>query len=278
MKIRRLIKHTMLVAAAVCSITSCSTPKNIAYFQDADDARVIEIAAQSKAITVQPHDKLTIVVTSKDPALAQMFNLNVFTSRTTQTESFSGGSLREYGLSSNEGISTYTVSPEGTIDFPHLGILKIQGMSRSELAGFIKGEIMGKDLLKDPVVTVEFLNTGVSVLGEVNRPGRYDMNTDIITLPEALALAGDMTIQGQRENIVVMRKNGDKIETYRADLTNSDKLIKSPAYYLKQGDVIYVEPNNMRKRQTTNNGNNLMNVSFWISVASLLTSAAVLIK
>lgn len=87
-----------------------------------------------------------------------------------------------------------------------------------------------------------------------------------------------MTIQGQRENIVVMRKNGDKIETYRADLTNSDKLIKSPAYYLKQGDVIYVEPNNMRKRQTTNNGNNLMNVSFWISVASLLTSAAVLIK
>ncbi len=278
MNIKRLLKHSLLTLAAACVAASCTTPKNVAYFQDSANAQIIEIANSAKAITVQPHDKLTIIVTSKDPALARPFNLNIYTNRTAQNEGFNGVDLREYNLSSNEGISTYTVAGNGTIDFPHLGSLRIEGMTRSEVAGFIKGELMGKNLLKDPIVTVEFLNTGVSVLGEVNRPGRYDLNTDVLTLPEALALAGDLTIQGLRENVIVMRKDGDKVETYRADLTNTESLLKSPAFYLKQGDVIYVEPNNMRKRQTTNNGNNLMNVSFWISVASLLTSAAVLIK
>lgn len=278
MNIKRLLKQTLTAFAAAAAVASCSTPKNIAYFQDAGDAKIFEVAMQSKEITVQPHDKITIVVTSKDAELAQMFNLNIYSSRSGHNSAFNGGQLREYTLSTNDGIGTYTVSPEGTIDFPYLGILKIQGMTRNELAAFIKGEIMGRNLIKDPVVTVEFVNTGISVLGEVHQPGRFDINTDVITLPEALALAGDMTIQGQRENVVVIRKNGDKIETFRADLTNSDKLMNSPAFYLKQGDVIYVEPNNMRKRQTTNNANNVMNISFWISIASLLTSAAVLIK
>lgn len=267
------------MAIAVAGVmASCSTPKNIAYFQDAENTQLIEIARQGSIITVQPHDKLSITVTSKDPILTQMFNLPVVTSQMTHRDGFSGGDFYEYSLGSQEGISHYTVSEAGTIDFPQLGILKIEGMTRNEVAAFIKGEIMGRNLVKDPVVSVEFLNTGVSVLGEVSRPGRFDLNTDMITLPEAIALAGDLTIQGKRDNVMVMRRAGDKIETFRVNLTDAKSMAQSPAYYLNQGDIIYVEPNNMRKRQTTNNGNNLLNVSFWISVASLLTSAAVLIK
>lgn len=280
MNIKKLLGHSLLSLTMILCISSCSTPKNVAYFQDAENAQIIEIASQENAIKVQPFDKLSIVVTSRDPSLAQLFNLNLMTSRTSTNKSFNGASaeLRDYGIGTNDGIGAFTVSAEGTIDYPLLGVLKLEGMTRNEVAAFIKGEIMGKNLVKDPIVTVEFLNTGVSILGEVVHPGRYDLNVDVITLPEALALAGDLTIQGQRQNIAVIRRNGNEVETYRVDLTNSDKLLKSPVFYLKQGDVIYVEPNNIRKRQTTNNGNNLMNISFWISVASLLTTAAVLLK
>lgn len=169
------------------------------------------------------------------------------------------------------------MSSEGTIDFPVLGVLKVEGMSRSELAGFVKGELIGRELVKDPVVTVEFLNTGFSVMGEVNRTGRYDINKDRLNILEALSLAGDLTIQGQRENVIVVREEKDGIHTYRVDLTNFKSLSSSPAYYIKQGDIIYVEPNSVRKRQTTVNGNNILSAGFWVSVASLLTSVAVLV-
>lgn len=269
------------MAAVAAMITGCSTPKNIAYFQDGENAKVIEtVVLEQNAIKVQPYDKLSIVVNSKDPALSQLFNLSVVTNYAKQAGGFSGSGSQtwDFAPSVNEGISTYTVSTEGTIDFPILGELKIAGMTRDELAGYIKGELVGRNLIKDPIVTVEFLNIGFSVLGEVNRPGRFDLNKDVINIIEAISLAGDLSIQGQRENVMLLRQGQNGLETYRIDLTNIEETTKSPAFFLKQGDVIYVEPNNIRKRQTTNNGNNLMNVSFWISVASLLTTAAVLLK
>lgn len=281
MKLKSILQTFILMTATAAIMSGCATPKNIAYFQDAEDAKTINaVIYENNAITVQPHDKLSIIVNSKDPELAQLFNLNVITNRTGQATSFNGNGaeLREYALGVNQGISTYTVSSEGTIDFPVLGMLKVKGMTREELSGYIKGELVGRDLVKDPIVIVEFLNIGINVLGEVTNPGRYDINSDVITLVDALSLAGDMTIQGQRENVTVVRRNDNGYQTYVVDLTNTDKMIQSPGFYLKQGDVVYVEPNNIRKRQTTNNGNNLMNVTFWISVASLLTTAAVLLK
>lgn len=280
MDIKTILKNTLLTFAAIVIISSCTTPKNVAYFQDASNAQVIEVLSEGKQITVQPHDKLSIVVNSKDANLASLFNLSHLANRTPQTQSYNGNGaeLRTFAMTTGEGMSHFTVSENGTIDYPFLGTIKIEGMTRNEVAAFIKGELMGKNLLKDPLVTVEFLNTGVSVIGEVNRPGRYDLNTDVLTLPEALALAGDMTIQGQRNNVMVMRRNGEKVETFRVDVTDTKKMLDSPAFYLNQGDVVYVEPNNFRKRSTTNNGNNVMNASFWISVASLLATAAVLLK
>lgn len=280
MKINTIFKHTLYILVSACLAASCSAPKDIAYFQGAKDAEILEIAsAETKQITVQPYDKLSIMVSCKDPALSQMFNLQVFTNSTAQKSGFNGSeSFRDYGVAYSDGINAFTVSAEGTIDYPVLGKIKVEGMTRSELAAFIKGEIMGRGLIKDPLVTVEFLNVGVSVLGEVGMPGRYDMNVDVLTIVEALSLARDLTIQGNRKNIKVLRKEGDKVQAYVVDLTDAKSLVNSPAYYLKQGDVVYVEPNNVRKRQTTANGNNVTNVSFWLSVASLLTSAAILFK
>lgn len=169
-------------------------------------------------------------------------------------------------------MSNYTVTPSGDIDFPVLGMIHVEGMTREQLAAFIKGDLVGKGLVKDPVVTVEFLNTGYSVMGEVNSPGRFDINKDKLNILEALAIAGDLTIQGQRNNITVLREENDGVHTYKLDLTNLQDLTKSPAYYVQQSDVIYVEPNDIRKRQTTANGNNVLSTGFWVSVASLLTS------
>lgn len=245
--------------------TGCSTPKDVTYFQDVKEA-VLPVV-ESRPIKIEPYDKLSIVVKSKDPNISNLFNLPVNTNRLGQAE----------GAYTSEGMSVYTVSPQGMIDFPVLGELKIEGMSRNEVASFIKGELLGKGLVKDPVVTVELLNATYSVMGEVNRPGRFNIIKDEVNLLEALSVAGDLTIQGQRENIVVVRQTKDGVQTYRVDLTNMGELLKSPAYYLQQGDVVYVEPNDVRKRQTTVNGNNILSWSFWVSVASLLTSIAVLI-
>lgn len=281
MIIFKTYRSILYVLVMACMLGSCSTPKNVAYFQGAENAEIFEVAAaQKKTFTVQPHDKLSIVVSCKDPMLAQMFNLNVFTNSQAQRNGYNGtgSTIRDYNISYNDGINGFTVSKEGTIDYPILGKIKVEGMTRNEVAAFIKGEIMGRGLIKDPVVTVEFLNTGVSLLGEVNRPGRYDMNVDDLTIVEALSLAGDLTINGQRENVKVLRKDGDKVQTYIVDITNAKDLMSSPVYYLKQGDVVYVEPNNIKKRQTVANANSVTNVSFWISVASLLTSAAILFK
>lgn len=274
------LKSTLILAATFVAVAltlgSCSAPKNITYLQDMTENTTLA-ASQPSGFRIEPGDKLSIVVHSKDPNLAGLFNLPIITNRrSTLSNGNSGVSTRNYDA--NDGMSVYTVAENGTIDFPVLGNIKISGMTRSEVVGFIKGELVGRDLIKDPTVIVEFLNTGISLLGEFNRPGRYDMNRDNITILEAISLGGDLTIQGMRENVKVIREMSDGTsKVYVVDLTNAKSMMESPAYYLKQSDVVYVEPTNLRKRQTTVNGNTALQASFWVSVASLLTSVAVLI-
>lgn len=277
----KTLKSAFAVLAAGFIMASCSTPKNITYIQDFNDRQTIQIAsAAENALKIVPFNKLSIIVSCKDPALARMFNLNVFTNTQAHRsgESGPGSSFNGYDVGYSDGISGYTVSAQGTIDFPILGELKVEGMTRSELAAFIKGEIVGRGFINDPIVTVEFINVGYNMLGEVGRPGRYDINTDVVTLIDAISQAGDVSIQGRRDKVKVLRREGDKVTAYTVDLTDAESVMNSPVYYLKQGDVVYVEPNDIRKRQATVNGNNVMNVSFWLSVASLITTAAVLLK
>lgn len=248
------------------SSVSCSTPKKVSYFQDVTVDALIPV--EQKQISIAPNDQLTIVVKTMDQELSALFNLQ------TVSESL--------GNSYSSSISKFTVNADGDIDFPVLGKIHVAGMSRSELSGFIKGELMAKNLAKDPIVTVEFVNFGVSLLGEVNSPGRYQIARDNVNVLEAISMAGDLTITGKRDNITLIRETDEGVRTYRLDLTNFKELAESPAYYVQQGDIIYVEPTDMRKRQTTTNGNNVLSTNFWISIASLaatiVTTIAVFVR
>ena len=140
----------------------------------------------------------------------------------------------------------------------------------------IKSELKSRNMLKDAVVTVEFMNFKVSILGEVNSPGTYKINGDKVTILEAIAMAKDLTIYGLRDEVYVIREQNNKRHTYKLDL-RSKEIFESPAYYLKQNDIVYVQPNKVKAGQSTLNQNSLKSVSLWVSVASLLCSVGVMI-
>lgn len=269
MKFNRI--HAFVLGVAVLLLSSCSAPKDITYFQDVTTGDIFQ-EVNIKDIRVMPGDKISIVVNSKDPVLSDLFNLPVISHRVG-----AGGISSASNLGSSQYVSYYTVDPEGYIDFPILGELHIAGLTRHEVTELIKKRLMADKLVQDPVVTMEYVNTGISVMGEVASPGRYDINKDRLNILEALSLAGDLTINGLRTNVKVIREENGKARTYLVDLTDSKSLQNSPVYYLQQNDIIYVEPNNLKKRSATVNGNNVLSASFWVSVASLLTSIAVLI-
>lgn len=258
----------MLTAAAlVLSLGSCSTPRQISYFQDLQPGEAGMTLAAPVEITIRPKDKLSVLVNSQDMRLTNLFNLPIVSQQV--------GLETSYGT--NRGMSGYTVDSQGDIDFPVLGKLHIQGMTREQVAAYIKEELQSHDLVKDPVVTVEFMNLTVSVMGEVNRPGRYNIDRDNVTILDALSQAGDLTIYGRREKVLVLRNEEGKQRVYGVDLCSGEHVYSSPVYYLQQGDVVYVEPNDTKARQSTVNGNNVRSTSFWISLASLLTSIGVLV-
>lgn len=262
--------------AAALTLGSCSTPKNISYFQDVATGTVIDPARQLD-IKVKPEDKLSIIVTTQDPALSGLFNLVTTPNRIGQTTSATS-QIGSASASSSGQTAYYTVDRQGNINFPVLGELHIAGMNRYEIAEHIEKLLQEKNLVKDPIVTVEFANTGISIIGEVSSPGRYEFNKDQLTIIDAIAMAGDLTISGERENILVMRKTAEgKQEGYRIDLTDLQNLADSPAYYLQQDDIIYVQPNNKKKRDTTPNGNTPYTPAFWVSMGSFAITIATLI-
>lgn len=255
------------LASAILLFCSCAAP-NVSYFNDMQNGQVTEVPAMMD-IRLRPDDKISIVVNSRDPLLEDLFNLPIISHRVGYTQASS--------LNSSQQMSVYTVDRNGEIDFPVLGKTKVAGLRRDEVAEKIKTELIDRNLVKDPVLIVEYANLGFNVMGEVNKPGRYSFDRDHLTVLDALSMAGDLTIQGRRSNVFVMRGDNENRTTYRLNLQSGKELLQSPAYYIQQNDVIYVEPNAYRSRQTTVNGNNVLSASFWISVASLLTSVAVLI-
>lgn len=150
-------------------------------------------------------------------------------------------------------------------------------MNREEVAEFIRRELISRDLAKNPIVTVEYLNLSVSVMGEVSRPGLYNFNKENFTILDALSAAGDLTIFGMRNNVKVLREDNGKQKVYEVNLNSGQDLMKSPVYYMKQNDVIYVEPNSTKARTSTPNGNSVLTPSFWISIASFAVTIAVLV-
>ncbi|MDD2799314.1 MAG: polysaccharide biosynthesis/export family protein [Bacteroidales bacterium] len=233
---------TLFIISLFIIATSCTSYKKVPYLQGAEnltkeDLSIINAKYSQK---IMPSDMLSITVNSTTPESAIPFNLPLIPTSKIETNG--------YGLNSSFGIQSYLVDSEGKIEFPILGAINIGGLSKNEVQDLIKSKIYPDYIKEEPIVTVRFVNYKVSLLGEVARPGTYSVVNDKINILEALSLAGDMTIYGRRDNIMLMRENekGEK-EIIRIDLTKND-ILKSPYFYIQQNDIIYVQPNKSRAR------------------------------
>lgn len=254
-------KELFLLSAILFLLFSCKTPE-VAYLQDMQDGRSTQVLHEMK-IRVQPEDKLSIVVNSRDELLVKLFNLPGTTGATATSQG-----PKSIG---------YAVGADGTIDFPVLGAVKVAGLTREEVAATIKQQLISQNLVKDPVVVVNFLNLSVSVLGEVSSPGRYEIDKDRMTIFDAIAMAGDLTVHGQRDKVFVQREEGNKRVLYQVDLRSGSNVYASPVYYLQQNDIVYVEPNKVKARSGDLNANTLRTPAFWMSLASFIASFVVLL-
>lgn len=265
----KFLLKTSAFLLLLAGLASCRATKDIVYFQDSVQKSQFDLATL-QMIKVNATDRLSIVVSSKDPELAAPFNL------ITSTRTIGMGSGNGIAGGSNQ-MSCYTVNKDGDIDFPILGYIHVEGLTRHEIAQLIKGMLIGQDYIRDPVVTVEFADLFVSVIGEVKGPGRKSFSKDRITILDAIAEAGDLTINGLRTNVKVFREEEGRQTCYTIDLTSGDNVFVSPVYYLHQNDVVYVEPNGKKRRESTVNGNNLLSVPFWMSTGSFLMSISTMV-
>lgn len=256
-----------LLCAVFVFLSSCASQKVI-YFEDMTSGTQ-EKVLNVKDIRVRPEDKISILVNSKNPQITNLFNLPYVTQQL--------GTIEGETMGTPKGVSGYTIDKDGYISFPILGKVYVEGMNREEIASHIASELISNDLIKEPVVTVEFMNLTVSILGEVNQPGRYKIDKDKLTLLEALSMAGDLTIFGKREKVMVQREEDGKQKLYQVDLTSGYNLYASPVYYLQQNDVVYVEPNKHRAKDATVNNKALRWSSIWIAIASLISSITIAI-
>ena len=267
MKFYRILAIAAIVAlAAGCSTT---TYQQIDYLQDLSQNASLDMK-ENAGIVIQPQDQLSIIVSSRNPELSAALNKPMATyAAGSEITSTSGGSYQR--------ILGYVVDNSGNLEFPMLGEIHVAGLTRWELQEMIKKEIIAKGILLDPIVTVEYMNFRISVMGEVNSPGTYSVTGDKITLLGALALAKDLTIFGRRDNVTVIREQNGKREIYKVDLRKSKSLFDSPAYYLQQNDVVYVYPNSVRAGQSTINENYFKSGNFWISLSSVAITVTNLI-
>ena len=259
---KKLFSLTILTLLLM-AITSCQSTKNIAYIQNSDSISY----AQSRYLydaKIMPKDQLTITVNTVNPEASLPYNLllqNAYTQ--ARTLSTTGGTLMPY-----------LVDNEGYINFPVVGRLKVSGLTKSECENMILEKIrpyMAET--ENPVVTVRMSSYSVSVLGEVARPGSFQVAREKITILEALAQAGDLTIYGVRNKVKLIREDATgKKEIHTLDLTNAN-IVNSPYYYLQQNDIVYVEPNKV-KAQNASVGSM---TTLWVSATSILISVASLL-
>ena len=256
------------MASLFCVVFSCRVKQDIDYMQNIEQT-AIQTSIQNSKFTIQSGDQLVVFVSAKDMDVAKPFNQNYSSSEISQF-SLPSSNLPMQGQSSVSG-PTYIVDSNGFVQFPILGNLDTKGKTLEQFRENLKERL--KQYIKDPGVSVRNTNFTITVLGEVNKTGQFLMPTgQSVTILSALGLAGDLTIYGQRKNILVIR-NIDGVTTKEyLDLTNAE-LINSPYYYVKQNDVIYVSPNNSRKNASSYGPQ----TGVWISVASVIVGLLALL-
>ena len=251
MKYFFVLKKTILVLLVSIVLFSCVARKNMVYYRNIESMNNKEMT-NSYEIKIQPDDLLMIAVSCDDPEIAKPFNIGAL------SQSQSGSSSQQLG-------PTYLVDVNGVIDFPVLGKLTIGGLTRTQVMKMLNEKI--SLYIKKPFITLTIRNYKVTVQGEVGSPGIYSFDSERFTLVDALIKAGDLKIQAKRKNILIIRQTDGVITYNRVDITKTD-FINSPFYYLRQNDMVYVQPNRLviqgaaRSRET---------IFLFSAVASFLT-------
>ncbi len=269
--ILKSVKVAACCLVAAVALSGCNASKEVIYMQNVSPDEVLRQAA-SKPITVQPGDEIMVYVSCGDAEMAARLSLISGSRRPEIKEGF-------MLTSSSAVILPYTVSTKGYISMPEIGEVHVAGLTRQQIAELVEQKIIDAKLVKDNSVnvTVAFANLTFSTVGEFNQVGNYSITKDNLTLFEAISISGDLTIYGRRDAVWVYRENPDgSRKSYCVDLRDP-AFMQSPAYYVQQNDVIYVEPNAVRAGQSTLNENTFKSVGFWTSLASIAISVATLV-
>lgn len=254
--------NTQLFMGGLCALlfSCCTSYQKIPYLQDIEAVNGNIEAPPMYDAQIRPKDLLTITVNTTDPEAAAPFNLTVqstINSQQTQT------------VTQQAALQQYLVDNQGNIDFPVLGKLTIGGLTKNEAENMIR-EKLQPYLRETPIVTVRMVNYKIAVLGEVAQPGTFIINNEKVNVLEALAMAGDMTIWGLRDNVKLVREDDHgKRDIVILNLNQAD-IVDSPYYYLQQNDILYVSPN----RTKAKNSNIGQSASLWVSATSILVSIA----
>lgn len=253
------MKKTLIysaIAAILMGFSSCKTKHDLAYFEDLQNSQAGTLTTAQHTNRLEPENELIINVTSSVPQASVMFNLpytNVATAGSTQTNT-------------SPQVKTYEVDNKGDIDFPVLGTIHVAGMTTYELKAYLEKRI--SEYVKDPIVSVTMCGYRITVIGEVGSPHTIITSADRYSILNALGDCGDLTEYAKRDNILVMRQTADgKIEYGRLDLHSSD-ITQSPYFWLKNNDVVVVDPNNVKQDNSKYNQNS----AYKLSVVSTITA------
>lgn len=231
-------KQIIPALLAIFFLFSCTNTKKLVYFNDVGNTTIAGVSKNDEVV-IGPNDILSITISSLNPEASELFNRSK--ESVTKTTSATGANTESGG---------YLVDPQGFIQLPILGNIKAAGLTKAELKDTITNLILSQKLLKDPLVEIRFLNYEVTVLGEVGRPTVITVPSERISLLKALGLAGDLTIYGKRDNVLLIREENGKRVTRQIDLTSPD-FLSSKYYYLEPNDILYVQPNKARATQAT---------------------------
>ena len=264
-----IVKKTVLFFLLIVLLTGCNAYEKIAYLQQAGNQ--VQLTESDRNPVPEPvikvGDVLMITVNTNTPEAAIPFNLPLIPGGES-SRSYSGGngSYLSYGLS----MQNYLVDMQGDLIFPVVGKMKVAGMTKTQLAEKIKSSIYPQYITEEPIILVRYGNFKVSVLGEVLRAGSFPIDNEKVSIFEALAMAGDMTIYGKRESVLLIRENNGVRETIRLDIRDKN-LVNSPYYYLQQNDIIYVEPNDSKARSSAISTAESLSISIVGTLISLST-------
>lgn len=253
------MKNQYLFLLLICSLTmfACQSYKTVPYLQDAEQVNQIRQQRPLYDAIIAPKDLLTIVVSCTTPELAAPFNLTVA----------SPASLTQNTTISQPVLQQYLVSNQGIVNFPVLGNLHIGGLTKSQAESMITEKL--KPYLKEvPIVTVRMINYKISVIGEVTRPGTFTISNEKVNLFEALAMAGDMTVYGMRNNVKLIREDSLGRQQIITLNLNEASIVFSDHYYLQQNDIVYITPNKAKAR----NSDIGSSTTLWVSATSILVS------